>query len=127
MAASQVNWLEVMWVALGAVMVVVELVRPSFKIKKRLKKIRHFARLSRRPDFVGVTEDSRNRFYDRYAHPLTTAMPTPYDRYAHPLNQDCGTLRSVFWTWTLSSWSILQEARISALTSSSRAERSLLR
>ena len=34
------SWLEVMWMALGAVMVVVELVRPSFKIKKRLKMIR---------------------------------------------------------------------------------------
>ena len=100
--------------ALGAVMVVVELVRPSFKIKKRLKKIRHFARPSAEPVFVGVAEDLRNRFYDRYAHPLTTAMPTPlrplcpplrplcpplatampplYDRYAPPLRPLCPPL-----------------------------------
>ena len=46
---------------------------------------------------MGVAEDSCNRFYDRYAHPLATAMPTPYDCYAHPLRLLCPPPESRLW------------------------------
>ena|GEM_PF-5217271 len=74
MAAAPMSWSMFDWSISGVFMLWLGL--PSFKIKKRLKKIRQIARLPGNPVLMGIPEELCDRFYDRYAPLLRPLCPS---------------------------------------------------